>query len=102
MFWFENNNVKLNTDKSHLLVSGTKCEHGWAKIGDDKIFESNKIKLLGVAIDNKLKFDSFIASICFKTNQKLSELSRLTKLLTFDEKRILFQAFFESQFEYCH
>ena len=52
--------------------------------------------------DNKLKFDSFIASICFKTNQKLSELSRLTKLLTFDEKRILFQAFFESQFEYCH
>ena len=31
MFWFENNYVKLNTDKCHLLVSGTKYEHSWAK-----------------------------------------------------------------------
>ena len=47
------------------------------------------------------KFDSHIANTCFKVNQKLSVLSRLASLLTFDKKRILFTTFFESQFNYC-
>ena len=88
IFWVK------NTDKCHLLITGTKYEHSWAKIGDDKIWESNKVELLGVTIDNKLKFDSHIANICFKTNQKLSALSRLAGLLTFDRKQILFKGFF--------
>ena len=35
-------------DKCHLLVSGDKHETVWAKIGETKIWESNKLKLLGV------------------------------------------------------
>ena len=45
--WFENNNMKLNQDKCHLLVSGYKNENVWANIGKEKIWESNK-KLLGL------------------------------------------------------
>ena len=30
--WFENNSMKLNQDKCHLLVSGFKYENVWAKI----------------------------------------------------------------------
>ena len=41
MFWFENYYMKLNTDKCHLLVSGTKFEYSWAKIDEAKIWESN-------------------------------------------------------------
>ena len=93
IFWSENNYTKLNTGKRHLPVSGIKYENR-AKIDNDKICESNKVKLLHVAIDNKLKFDSHIANICFKFNQKLSSLSRLAGLLTFDKKQILFKAFF--------
>ena len=92
--------MKLNTDKCNLLVFGAKYDHSWAKIGDDKIWESDEMKLLRVTIDNKLKFDNHIANVCFTTNQKLSVLSRLASLLTFDRKRILFKAFFESQFKY--
>ena len=84
-----------------MLVSGTKYEHRWAKIGDDKIGESNKFKLLGVATNNKLKLDSHIANICLKANQKLSPLSRLAGSLTFDRKWILFKPFCESQYKYC-
>ena len=47
-------------------------------------------------------FDSHISNICFKANQKLSVLSRSAGLLTFDRKPIIFKAFFESQFKYCH
>ena len=34
--WFENNSMKLNQDKCHLLVSGFKYENVWAKIGKTK------------------------------------------------------------------
>ena len=32
--WFQNSDMKLNEDKSHLLVEGYKHESVWAKIGD--------------------------------------------------------------------
>ena len=40
--WFENNSMKLNQDKCHLLVAGFKHENVWAKIGKTKIWESKK------------------------------------------------------------
>ena len=33
ILWFENNYIKLNTDKCHLIVSGYKNEQVWANIG---------------------------------------------------------------------
>ena len=83
-----------------MIFSGTKYEHSWARIGDNKIWESNAVKLLCVTIDNKLKFDRHIPYICFKANQKLV-LIRLMSFFTFDKKRILFKALFEFQFNYC-
>ena len=35
--WFENNFIKLNQDKCHLLISGHKHEAVWVKIGKTKI-----------------------------------------------------------------
>ena len=77
---FENNSMKLNIDKYHFLVSGTNLEHSCSELGGDKIWESDQVKVLGVKIDNKFKFDGHVANICFKANQKLSVLSRLAFL----------------------
>ena len=38
--------MKRNTDKCHLLISGTDYEHSWTNI-DDKICDSNEVKPLG-------------------------------------------------------
>ena len=59
------------------------------------------VKLLGVSIDNKLKFDKHVSNIIKKANSKFSALSRLTKFMTFQKKRTLYKAFVESQFKYC-
>ena len=40
--WFETNNMKLNRDKCHILVSGHKYENIWAKMVDEKIWEKAK------------------------------------------------------------
>ena len=56
--WFQNNYMKINADKCHLLVTGHKFEQIRAKIGTDLICESNSVKLRGITINNHLKFDN--------------------------------------------
>ena len=46
-------------------------------------WEENEVKLLGITIDNELKFDKHILNICSKANKKLSSLCRLKNILTF-------------------
>ena len=60
--WFETNNMKLNKDKCHLSVSGHKYENVWLKMGDEKIWESAKQKLLGMEIGRNLNFDDHVIS----------------------------------------
>lgn len=58
----------------------------FGKDGDDKTWESNKVKLLGVTVDKKLRFGSHIANIYLKANYKLTVLTTVANVLTFDEK----------------
>ena len=46
--WFENNYMKVSTDKCYLAVSGYTHEQLW---------ESNDVKFLGITFDEDLKFD---------------------------------------------
>ena len=98
--WFENNFIELNTDKCCLIVSGYKHEQVCTNIETDLIWESNDVKLLVVTIDRDLKFDKHVLKLFSKANQKLSALSRVAYLLSFN-KRTFFIAFVESQFKNC-
>ena len=84
--WFEDNYMKLNTDKCCLIVSGYKHEQVWANVGTDLIWGSNDVKILGVTIDRHLKFDKHVLKLCSKANQKLGALSRIPNLLSFNKK----------------
>ena len=61
---FENNYMKLNTDKCHLTVLDYAHEQVWANIGKDLIWESNDVKPLGITIDRELKFDKHVLNLC--------------------------------------
>ena len=87
--WFQNN-MKLNQDKCHLLVSGCKHENVWAQIGDERIWKSNKQKLLGLQIDRNLK-----------AGKKLLVLARLSNIMSNKERIVLMKSFIESQSGYC-
>ena len=99
--WFQNNCMKLNEDKYHLLVGGDKHESIWAKIGDARIWESNKQKLLGVHIGRTLSLDGHVSNLCKKAGRKLSALARLSSYMTLTQRRILMKSFIEAQFDYC-
>ena len=99
--WFETNNMKLNKDKCHLLVSGHKYENVWVKMGDKQISEGAKQNLLGIEVGRNLNFDDHVISLCKKAGRKLALLARLSKFMSFKQKRILMKTFVESQFGYC-
>ena len=84
--WFQNNYMKMNSDKCHLLVVGYKFEKIWAKIGTDLIWESNSVKLLGIIIDNHLKYDKHISFLCAKANRKFSAVAKISHYLTFHQE----------------
>ena len=88
--------MKLNIDKCHLLISGNKNEQIRAKLGRDIVLESNDIKLLGIMLDNNLKFDKRVSNICSKANRKLRALARVVAFLPFKKRRIL-RCFMEGQ-----
>ena len=90
--WFSNNEMKLNTDKCHLLLNSQ--EHNTLKIGDLHINNSLSEKLLGITFDYKLKFNKHIQDICQKASQKINALARLAPYMGTTEKRLLMNAFF--------
>ena len=92
--------MKLNQDKCHLIVTGHKFENLFAQIGEAKIWETCKQKLLGVLIDRNRKVDEYVSSLCDKPRQKFLILIRLSNFMGLYHKRILMKAFIESQFGY--
>ena len=97
--WFSNNEMKLNTDKCHLLLNSE--EPNTLKIGDLHINNSLSEKLLGITFDYILKFNKHIEDICQKPSQKINALARLAPCMGTTKKRIIINAFFKSQFDYC-
>ena len=98
---FENNYMKLNEDKCHLLVTGHRCDTLWANIGKTRIWESKNEKLLGFTIDRNQNFDDHVFTLRKKAGRKLSALSSISNYMSFEKKRILLKTFMESQFGYC-
>ena len=60
----------------------------------------DKVKLLGVIIDSKLKFDEHVESLCLTTNRNISALSRVAKISDKPECKLLYNSFFISNFRY--
>ena len=99
--WFGNIKMKLNQDECYLLVSGYKNKNVWANIRNEKIWEINKQKLLGLVIERNLNFNEHVFSLCKKVGNKPSVLARLSNFMSFKQRHILLKTFIEFQFGYC-
>ena len=99
--WFQSNYMKLNEGKCHFLLAGHRFEQLWIDVGNSKIWESNSKRMLGILIDNKMKFDKHVNEICKIAGRKLTALARLAKILPHSKMKILIKSFFDSQFAYC-
>ena len=90
--WFDNNLMKSNADKCHLLVSSN--EKVTIKLGSHEIANTKGEKLFGVHLDSGLSFDSHVSEICKKASRKVCALVRVTSGMSLSKKRTLMNAFF--------
>ena len=97
--WFNNNFMKANSDKSHILLS---CSEPSTALIDGSSIESNtKEILLGITTDRDLKFDEHVNNLCKKVCQKLNALVRLAPFMNVDKQRMIMKALIELEFAYC-
>ena len=74
--WLRNNYMKANTEKSHLLLSGSN-ELTADIYGNDTESEDNQI-LLGITIGSNLCFNKHINNLCKKASAKLNAHARIS------------------------
>ena len=93
--------------ESLMVLNAISCVLEIGSENDDFIFDGIKLpnsceeKILGVIIDNELKFDPHSRSMCKKAVQKSGVLNRISSLLDPEQKKIVFKAVIKSHFSYC-
>ena len=97
--WLQTNYMKVNTDKSHLLLSGNASLT--SNIDNNLIESENEQVLLGVTIDSNLSFEKHINNLCKKASQKLNALARISGYINLQKRRVIMKSFITSQFGYC-
>ena len=92
--WYSNNGMIVNPEKHQAMVLGN-CNHKFAFPVNDSI------ELLGVTLDNELKFNSHITTICDKVNNQFSVIKRFGKLFSKKLLLKLYKVFVLPHFRYC-
>ena len=77
--WFRKNEMVVNSDKFQAIILNRKETQAIHKliIDNKEIKTTNSIKLLGINIDDQLKFNEHISILCSKAAMQLNALSRL-------------------------
>ena len=91
--------MKANHGKWHLLLSIQESSN--IQIANLTIKSSKAKELLGINLDNNVKFDIHVERICQKANRKINALARRANYMELPKKRILMNEFFKAQFSYC-
>ena len=96
--WFSNNFLKANADKCHLILSTD--EPFSINIDNEVIKNSNNKKLLGINLNNRLGFDTHVASICDRVSKTFHALGRISQYTNIHKRRMTMKAFVASEFGY--
>ena len=89
--WFRENEMVVNSDKFQAIILNRKEAQAAHKliIDNKEIKTTNSIKLLGININDHLKFNEHISILCSSAAMQLNGLSRLQKYLGKSEKEAI-------------
>ena len=103
--WFNDNKMFVNPNKFQAIIidkenKGELNSHN-LKFGDYKIKSRKNVTLLGIDIDDRLKFDNHTHSLIRKASGQLNYLISKQKFLNKNAKKILIESFIMANFNYC-
>ncbi len=103
--WFHHNFMEANPSKFQfmLMKSFTSKEMlpNFIDINDTRIERESQIKLLGITIDDKLKFNKHIDTLCKNAARQINVLYRFRGIFDIKEREIIHNTFILSNFNYC-
>ena len=103
MQWFTDNSMKANANKFQVmfLSRNTDMADSIINIGDIALKASNSINVLGVELDNYLKFNSHVDDICSQAGKQINALKRIRHYLDKRCRATIYNSYINSSFNYC-
>ena len=68
---------------------------------DNTVRSDTSITVLGVVLDDKLKFDEHVSVLCLKASKQINALKRISKYLDEKCRIMVYKSFISSNFNYC-
>jgi hypothetical protein len=103
MTWFEMNNMKANANKFQLMFlrRSNDPRSNCIKVGNSEILASKSINILGIEIDDKLKYNLQIDETCSQAGKQINALKRIKQYLDKESKMTIYNSYINSSFNYC-
>ena len=100
--WFENNRMVANPKKFRGLITSRDGKMSIPiSVDGNTIISANEINVLGVTLDDKLKFNSHVQSLCFRASRQINSFKRIAKYLNVERRLAVLKSFILSNFSYC-
>ena len=104
--WMSKNFLKLNEDKTEVLIIGSSSVEQKQliinRLGNLAIGSTNSVKNLGVIIDSELNFNGHIKHATKTAFFHLRNIARIRAYLSLDDAKTLIHAFVFSRLDYCN
>ena len=104
--WITRNGLRMNVNKTQLLVLNRKGKQSIAdsvqvSVGDSKLQKQDCVKYLGVSIDKDLSWKTHIEQIRAQCMAKLAAIRRAGSYLPCHVRKLLYQSFVLPHLDYC-
>ncbi len=105
MQWFIMNFMQANPSKfQFMLLKKLTCPlelPNTLEICDTQIKRDSDVKLLGITIDDQLRFNKHVDILCKKAARQLNVMYRFKGIFKFKEKETVYNTFILANFNYC-
>ena len=105
-WWMTNNMLKLNQEKTELIVISSKFRPkpaiSYVSVGDEQILPKSSARNLGVIFDECCSMVEHVNKFCKTLHYHLRNISKIRKYLTEETTEILVHAFVSSKLDYCN
>ena len=97
----------INPIKTKSMTIATRQKHQLSSLPLDLVLNGAKIdqvsehRLLGITIDNKLRWDSHINNVCKTVSRRVFLLSKLRYIVDIDERKLFFNAHIKPHIDYA-